>query len=104
VLEQIYRRKKIGPADYSWAEASETYVVPSVILTRERNDRDYVITLQKLVMTILLNKEYLDSTGHPKWKSSFIRSVIDGAGYRPTNEIIQIFNVLDSNGYRIIKK
>jgi hypothetical protein len=30
---------------------------PSVIMTRERNDREYVVTLQKLLIAILLNKE-----------------------------------------------
>ena len=35
-------------------------------MTRERDNRDYVATLQKLLIAILLNKETLDSTGHPK--------------------------------------
>ena len=104
VLDQIYQKQKIGRSVYSWAGDSETYAVPSVIMTRERGDREYVATLQKLLIAILLNKETLDSTGHPKWKSSFIRSMVGNAGYRPAVEIIQIFNVLDSNGYRIIKK
>ena len=50
----------------TWAADSETYAVPSVIMTRERDNRDYVATLQKLLIAILLNKETLDSTGHPK--------------------------------------
>jgi hypothetical protein len=51
-----------------------------------------------------LNKETLDSTGHPKWKSSFIRSIVGNAGYRPAVDGLQIFNVLEGSGYRIIKK
>jgi hypothetical protein len=104
VLEQIYRKQKIGRSVYSWADDSETYAVPSVIITRERNDREYVATLQKLVIAILLNKETLDSTGHPKWKNSFIRSNIGNAGYRPAVDVLQIFDVLEASGYRIIKK
>ena len=50
----------------TWAGHRETYAVPSVIMTRERDNRDYVATLQKLLIAILLNKETLDSTGHPK--------------------------------------
>jgi hypothetical protein len=60
--------------------------------------------LQKLLIAILLNKETLDSTGHPKWKSSFIRSIVGNAGYRPAVDGLQIFNVLEGSGYRIIKK
>lgn len=104
VLERIYQKQKFGRSVYSWTGDSETYAVPSVIMTREGGDREYVATLQKLLITILLNKETLDSTGHPKWKSSFVRSILGSASYRPAVEIIQMFNVLDSTGYRIIKK
>ncbi|HUD00555.1 MAG TPA: TAXI family TRAP transporter solute-binding subunit [Candidatus Polarisedimenticolaceae bacterium] len=104
VLEQIYRKQKLGRSVYSWADDSETYAVPSVIMTRERNDREYVATLQKLLIAILLNKETLDSTGHPKWKNSFIRSIVGNAGYRPAVDVLQIFDVLEGSGYRIIKK
>jgi uncharacterized protein len=103
-LEQIYKKQKIERAVYPWAVDSETYAVPSVIMTRERDDREYVTTLQKLLIAILLNKETLDSTGHPKWKSSFIRSIVGNAGFRPAVDVLQIFNVLDESGYRIIKK
>ena len=65
-LEQIYKKQKIERSVYPWAGDSETYAVPSVIMTRERDDRQYVKTLQKLLIAILLNKETLDSTGHPK--------------------------------------
>lgn len=103
-LEQIYPKKKIEKAVYTWAEANETHAVPSVIMTRNRAESDYASTLQKLVLSILVNKEYLDSTGHPKWKDSFVRSILGNAGYQPTDEVIQIYNALDSQGYRIIKK
>jgi TRAP transporter TAXI family solute receptor len=104
MLEQIYRKQKIGRSVYPWAVDSQAYAVPSVIMTRERGDREYVATLQKLLIAILLNKETLDSNGHPKWKNSFIRSIVGNAGYRPAVDVLQIFDVLESSGYRIIKK
>jgi TRAP transporter TAXI family solute receptor len=103
-LEQLYPKKKIEKSVYSWADASETHAVPSVIMTRNRAEKDYVSSLQKLVLSILVNKEYLDSNGHPKWKDSFVRSIMGNAGYRPTDEVIQIYNALESHGYRIIRK
>ena len=103
-LEQIYPKKKIEGAVYSWADASETHAVPSVIMTRNRADNDYASALQKLVLSVLVHKEHLDSTGHPKWKDAFVRSILANAGYRPTDEVIQIYNALESHGYRIIKK
>jgi uncharacterized protein len=103
-LEQIYPKKKIAKSVYSWADASETHAVPSVIMTRNRAESDYASALQKLVLSILVNKEYLDSTGHPKWKDSFVRSMPGNVGYQPANEVIQIYNALDNYGYRIIKK
>lgn len=104
VLDQIYQKKKIDKTVYPWAGESEVHTVPSVVMTRQRNDLEYAATLQKLVLSILVNKENLDSTGHPKWKSSFVRSTLGNAGYRPTTDVIQIFNALDSYGYRLIKK
>ena len=103
-LEQIYPKKKIEKSVYPWADAFETYAVPSVIMTRNRDERDYVMTLQKLVLSLLINKETLDLTGHPKWNESYIRSTLGAAGYRPTTDVIQIYNVLDNLGYRLIKK
>jgi uncharacterized protein len=103
-LEQIYPKKKIEKAVYSWADETETHAVPSVIMTRNRAENDYAAVLQKLVLAILVSKEYLDSNGHPKWKDSFVRSIMGNAAYQPTNEVIQIYNALDKNGYRIIKK
>jgi TRAP transporter TAXI family solute receptor len=103
-LEQIYIKKKLDKATYPWAEDIETYAVPSVIMTRNRDERDYAISLQKLVLSILVNKENLDATGHPKWKDSYVRSTLGGVGYSPTTDVIQLYNVLDGAGYRIIKK
>lgn len=103
-LEQVYLKKKIEKSVYSWSDETETYAVPSVIMTRNRDERDYASTLQKLVLSILVNKETLDATGHPKWKDSYVRSTLGGVGYRPTTDVIQLYNILDSVGYRIIKK
>ena len=103
-LEQLYPKKKIDKSVYAWADAFDTHAVPSVLMTRNRLDSDYAATLQKLVLLILLNKEVLDSNGHPKWKSSLVRSTLGEFGYQPATEMIQIYNVLDNAGYRIIKK
>jgi uncharacterized protein len=103
-LEQIYPKKKIERSVYPWADEFETHAVPSVIMTRNRGESDYVLSVQKLVLSILINKDYLDSTGHPKWKDSFVRSTPGNVGYQPANEVIQIYNALDNYGYRIIKK
>jgi len=103
-LEEIYPKKTIAKSVYSWAENVETYAVPSVIMTRNRDQSDYIVTLQKLVLSILVNKEYLDANGHPKWKDSFVRSTLGNVGYQPTTEVILLYNILDKVGYRIIKK
>lgn len=103
-LEQLYLKKTIEKSVYSWADAIETYAVPSVIMTRNRDEPDYVAATQKLVLAILANKDTLDATGHPKWKNSYVRSILSNVGYAPTVEVIRLFNTLDSIGYRIIKK
>jgi TRAP transporter TAXI family solute receptor len=103
-LEEIYPKKTIAKSVYAWAENVETHAVPSVIMTRNRDQRDYVDTLQKLVLSILINKEYLDATGHPKWKDSFVRSTLRNVGYGPTTDLSQLYNLLESAGYRVIKK
>ncbi len=103
-LEQIYMKKRIENSVYAWADGVETYAVPSVIMTRNRDEHEYVTTLQKLMLAILANKETLDATGHPKWKDSYVRSALGKVGYRPITDVIQLFNALDSIGYRIIKK
>ena len=103
-LEQLYPKKKIAKSIYPWVEEADTHAVPSVVMTRNRDDKDYVAAMQKLVLLILSQKEYLDTNGHPKWKDSFVRSTQSSIGYGPAAEVIQLYNVLDSIGYRIIKK
>jgi hypothetical protein len=103
-LEQIYPKKKIAKSVYPWADEVDTHAVPSVIMTRNRAENDYISTVQRLVLLILTQKEQLDATGHPKWKDSFVRSTQDNIGYGPALEVIQLYNNLDSIGYRIIKK
>ncbi|HUF43313.1 MAG TPA: TAXI family TRAP transporter solute-binding subunit [Verrucomicrobiae bacterium] len=103
-LEEIYPKKTIAKGVYAWADRFETHAVPSVIMTRNRDQRDYIATLQKLVLSILINKEYLDNTGHPKWKDTFVRSTLGNVGYAPTADLIQFFKFLESAGYRVIKR
>ena len=47
---------------------------------------------------------FLETKGHPKWRSSIIGTYFPGRGYEPTNQMIQIFNLLDKQGYKVIKK
>jgi TRAP transporter TAXI family solute receptor len=103
-LEQLYPKKTIAKSVYPWANEVNTHAVPSVVMTRNRTDSDYTSTVQRLVLLILSQKDSLDANGHPKWKDSFVRSTQDNIGYRPAVEVIQLYNVLDSMGYRIIKK
>ncbi len=103
-LEQIYPKKKIAKSVYPWTDEVDTHAVPSVIMTRNRAENDYVSAVQRLVLLILTQKEHLDATGHPKWKDSFVRSTQESIGYRPATEVIQLYNNLDSMGYRIMKK
>ena len=103
-LEQIYPKKKIAKSVYAWADEVDTHAVPSVVMTRNRTDENYVAGLQRLVLVILTQKEHLDASGHPKWKDSFVRSIQENIGYAPAVEIIQLYNDLDRIGYRIIKK
>ena len=104
VLEQIYRKKKIDKTVYPWAGEIEAYSVPSVLMTRARNDFHYIVAVQKLVLSVLVNKDLLDSTGHAKWRSSFLRSIPPYAGYAPATDVIQILNTLESYGYGVLKK
>jgi TRAP transporter TAXI family solute receptor len=104
LMEQIYQKRKIEATVYPWAGETETYTVPSVIMTRDRRDEVYAAVIQKLLLAIFSNKEKLDASGHPKWKTSLIRYFHDAAGYQPAIEIIQIYNLIDLLGYRIIKK
>jgi TRAP transporter TAXI family solute receptor len=104
ILEQIYQKKKIDKLVYSWAGEVETFAVPSVIMTRDRKDSEYVTLIQQLLLAILSNKEKLDATGHPKWKTSQFRFMVPDVVYRPSNDLILIYNILDAYGYRITKK
>ena len=104
-LEQIYLRTKLGKNLYAWAKAdTETYAVPSVIMGLDDRDEPYVDKMQQLVLSVLNGSGYLDANGHPKWKSSIIRTYFPYRGYEPTNQVIQSYNILDNRGYRIVKK
>ena len=104
ILEQIYQKKKIDKTIYSWAGEVETFAVPSVIMTRDRKDSEYVTLIQRLLLAILSNKEKLDATGHPKWRTSQFRFMVPDVVYRPSNDLLLIYNILDAYGYRITKK
>ena len=104
LLEQLYQRKKIDKGVYPWAGEVETFAVPSVIMTRDRRDSEYVTLIQRLLLTILSNKEKLDATGHPKWKGAQFRFMIPSVAYPPSNDVILIYNILDAYGYGMIKK
>jgi len=104
LLEQLYQRKKIDKGVYPWAGEVETFAVPSAIMTRDRRDSEYVTLIQRLLLTILSNKEKLDAIGHPKWKTAQFRFMIPSVAYPPSNDVILIYNILDAYGYGIIKK
>ncbi len=59
-LEQIYPKKKIAKSVYPWVDEVDTHAVPSVVMTRNRSENDYVSAMQRLVLLILSQKEYLD--------------------------------------------
>ena len=104
ILEQLYQRKKIDKGVYPWAGEVETFAVPSAIMTRDRRDSEYVTLIQRLLLTILSNKDKLDATGHPKWKGAQFRFMIPSVAYPPSNDVILIYNILDAYGYGMIKK
>lgn len=105
VLEEIYLRTKLGKNHYPWAKAdTETYAVPSVIMGLDNRDEQYAGQMQQLVLSVLNGSGYLDANGHPKWRSSIIRTYFPYRGYEPTNQVIQSYNILDNRGYRIVKK
>jgi TRAP transporter TAXI family solute receptor len=104
-LEQIYLRISLGKKQYAWAGAdTETYAVPAAIMGLDYRDEKYVAQMQQLVLAILNNQGTLEAKGHPKWKSAIIRTYFPYRGYEPTNQVIQIFNILDKQGYKVIKK
>jgi TRAP transporter TAXI family solute receptor len=105
VLEQIYLRKKLGKDTYRWLDGEvETYAVPSAIMGLDRRDEQYVTQMQKLVLSVLNGKEYLEANGHPKWKTSLVRFYFPEVGYEPTNRVIESFNTIERSGYKVIKK
>jgi hypothetical protein len=105
VLEQIYLRSPLGKNQYGWAGAdTETFSVPSAIMGVDNRSEQFAGQMQQLVLSVLNNREYLETSGHPKWKTAIVRSYFPYRGYEPTNQLIQIFNILDKQGYRIIKK
>jgi len=104
-LDKIYQRKILERDFYKWAKTdTATYAINSVIVARNRNNQDYIVNLQRLVLAILKNKESLESNGHPKWKKSLIRYFYRDVGFGPTNDIIKIYNLLTEYGYKIVKK
>jgi hypothetical protein len=78
--------------------------VPAVILGLDKRDEKYVMQMQQLVLAILNQRESLEASGHPKWKSAIIRTYFPARGYEPTNQVIQMFNMLDKQGYKVIRK
>ena len=104
-LEQIYFRSRLTKAQYNWAQSdTETYAVPASIVAVDRRDESYAGQMQQLVLSVLNGREYLEKNGHPKWKNSILQTYFPSRGYEPTNQVIQIFNVLDRQGYKIVKK
>jgi TRAP transporter TAXI family solute receptor len=104
-LEQIYLRSRLTKAQYNWMAAdTETYAVPASILGVDRRDENYSGQMQQLVLSVLNGRDYLEKNGHAKWKSSILQTYFPTRGYEPTNQLIQIFNVLDKQGYKIVKK
>ncbi len=104
-LEQIYFRTRLTKAQYSWVQAdTETYAVPASILGVDRRDENYSGQIQQLVLSVLNGRDYLEKNGHAKWKSSILQTYFPTRGYEPATQLIQIFNVLDKQGYKIVKK
>jgi TRAP transporter TAXI family solute receptor len=104
-LEQIYLRTSLGKSQYSWAAAdTETYAVPASLMGLDKKNEKSVAQMQKLVLAILNSADDLRANGHPKWKSSIIQTYFPYRGYEPTNQVIQTFNFLDKQGYKITKK
>ena len=104
LLEQIYQRKKINKGVYAWAGEVETFAVPSVIMTRDRKESSYVALIQKLLLAIFTHKAVLESTGHPKWKSSQFGLMPPDGGYGPGHDVLLIQAILEAHGYQIMKK
>jgi TRAP transporter TAXI family solute receptor len=105
VLEQIYLRTPLGKKHYGWTGAdTDTFSVPSAIMGVDNRSEKFAGEMQHLVLSVLNGREYLETSGHPKWKNAIIQTYFPYRGYEPTNQLIQIFNILDKQGYRIVKK
>jgi hypothetical protein len=105
VLEQFYVRTRLGKKQYGWAGAdTETFSVPSAIMGVDDRSDAFAGQMQRLVLSILNGRESLEANGHPKWRNAIIQTYFPYRGYEPTNQVIQIFNILDNNGYKIVKK
>lgn len=104
-LEQIYFRTRLGSKQYAWAGPdTETFSVPSAIMGVDNRSEEFAGQMQRLVLSILNGKESLEASGHPKWRNAILQAYFPYRGYEPTNQLIQIFNILDRQGYKIIKK
>ena len=104
-LEQIYFRTSLGKKQYGWAEPdTETFSVPSAIMGVDNRSEQFAGQMQQMVLSVLNGRESLQANGHPKWKNSIVQTYFPYRGYEPTNQVIQIFNVLDRQGYKIVKK
>jgi TRAP transporter TAXI family solute receptor len=104
-LEQIYLRTSLGKKQYSWAGTDmDTYAVPAAMMGLDKRDEKYVAQMQRLVLAILDNRQFLQTKGHPKWQSSIVRTYFPSRGYEPTNQVIEIFNILDKYGYKVTKQ
>lgn len=104
-LEQIYFRTSLGKKQYGWAELdTETFSVPSAIMGVDNRSEQFAGQMQQMVLSVLNGRESLQASGHPKWKNSIVQTYFPYRGYEPTNQVIQIFNVLDRQGYKIVKK
>ena len=104
-LDQIYLRTRLTKAQYNWTQAdTDTYAVPASILAVDRPDEGYASRMQQLVLSVLNGREHLEKNGHVKWKSSILQTYFPSRGYEPTNQVIELFNALDKQGYKIVKK
>lgn len=104
-LDQIYLRTRLTKAQYNWIQAdTDTYAVPASILAVDRPDEGYASRMQQLVLSVLNGREHLEKNGHVKWKSSILQTYFPSRGYEPTNQVIELFNALDRQGYKIVKK
>ena len=104
-LEQIYFRTSLGKKQYGWADPdTETFSVPSAIMGVDHRSEQFAGQMQQMVLSVLNGREALQASGHPKWKNAIVQTYFPYRGYEPTNQVIQIFNVLDRQGYKIVKK